>query len=85
MSLEQLKAFLGKVQSDRALQERLKSAKSSDEVASIANEHGHQFATDKLGELSEAELDNVAGGANLKGIIGNTGWQGCGDPPLGLR
>ena len=80
MSLEQLKAFLGKVQSDSALQERLKSAKSSDEVVSIASDHGHQFDTDKFGELSEAELDSVAGGANLKGLIGNTGWRGCGDP-----
>ena len=81
MSLEQLKAFLGKVQIDSVLQERLKSANSSDEVASIANEHGHQFSTDKLGELSEAELDNVAGGVNLKNVIGNTGWRGCGDSP----
>ena len=41
MSKEQLKAFLEKVKDDTSLQDRLKTAKSQDEVVSIAKEHGH--------------------------------------------
>ena len=63
MSLEQLKAFLAKVKGDSNLQEKLKAAKSPEEVVSIAKEHGHEFTTDKLTELSEDEIEGVAGGA----------------------
>ena len=80
MSLEQLRAFLEKATADKTIESKLLNAKTPAEVVSIAKEHGHQFATDKFGELSEAELDSVAGGANLKGLIGNTGWRGCGIP-----
>ena len=62
MSLEQLKAFLAQVKGDSNLQEKLKAAKSPDEVVSIAKEHGHEFSADKFGELSEDELEGVAGG-----------------------
>ncbi len=61
MSLEQLKAFLAKVKGDSHLQEKLKAAKSHDEVVSIAKEHGHEFTTDKISELSEVELDGISG------------------------
>ena len=49
MSEEQLNAFLAKVKGDSNLQKALQSAKSADEVVSIAKEHGHQFSADKLG------------------------------------
>ena len=62
MSLEQLKAFLAKAKDDQSIQEKLKSAKSADEVVSIAKEHGHEFSADKLGQFSDEELDGVAGG-----------------------
>ena len=62
MSLEQLKAFLVKVKGDPSLQEKLKVAKSNDEVVSIAKEHGHVFTIDKLSQLSEEELESVAVG-----------------------
>ena len=62
MSLEQLKAFLEKVKGDSSLQERLKAAKSSDEVVSIAKEHGHEFTADKIIQLSTKDLENVSGG-----------------------
>ena len=62
MSEEQLKAFLEKVKGDSNLQDKLKAAKSSDEVLSIAKEHGHEFNSDHLSELSEEELEGVAGG-----------------------
>ena len=62
MSLEQLKAFLTKVQGDPSLQDKLKAAKSPDEVVSIAKEHGHEFTADKISQLSEEELEGVSGG-----------------------
>ena len=62
MSLEQLKAFLAKVKGDSNLQEKLKAAKSPEDVVGIAKEHGHEFTTDKITDLSEVELEGVAGG-----------------------
>jgi predicted ribosomally synthesized peptide with nif11-like leader len=62
MSLEQLKAFLAKVKGDSSLQEKLKAAKSPEDVVGIAKEHGHEFSEDHLSELSEEELEGVAGG-----------------------
>ena len=62
MPLEQLKAFLAKVKGDSNLQDKLKAAKSPDEVVSIAKEHGHEFTADKFSQLSEEELEGVAGG-----------------------
>ena len=67
MSLDQLKAFLGKVKGDSNLQEKLKAAKSPEDVVGIAKEHGHEFTADKIDliqpqDLSEAELEGVSGG-----------------------
>ena len=66
MSDEQLKAFLEKVKGDTSLQERLKAAKSQDEVVSIAKEHGHEFGTEHISQLSEEELEGVAGGNQVQ-------------------
>ena len=65
MSEEQLKAFLAKVQADTSLQEQLKAAADSDAVLAIAKEAGFSISVDELkafSELSEEELENVAGG-----------------------
>ena len=62
MSLEQLKAFLEKVKGDPSLQEKLKASKTSEDVVGIAKEHGFEFTADKITELSEEELEGVAGG-----------------------
>ena len=62
MSLEQLKAFLEKVKGDPSLQDKLKAAKSHEDVVGIAKEHGFEFTADKITELSEEELESVAGG-----------------------
>ena len=62
MSEEQLKAFLAKVKADTSLQEKLKAAKSPEDVVGIAKEQGYEFTADKITELSEDELDGVAGG-----------------------
>lgn len=76
MSKEQLKAFLEKVKGDARLQDRLKAAKSSDDVVSIAKEHGHEFTVEKIAELSEEELEGVDGGggthAKYNGACGVT-------------
>ena len=65
MSEEQLKAFLEKVKGDTSLQEKLKAAQSPEDVVAIAKEHGHEFTADKITELSEEDLEGVAGGAVL--------------------
>ena len=67
MSLDQLKAFLEKVKGDSNLQEKLKAAKSPEDVVGIAKEHGHEFTADKINllqpqDLSDADLEGVSGG-----------------------
>ena len=74
MSEEQLKAFLAKVKGDSNLQGKLKAAKSSDEVVSIAKDHGHDFGTEHISQLSEEELERVAGGGSWWSCPKNT-WR----------
>ena len=62
MSLEQLKAFLAKAKDDQSIQDKLKAAKSPEDVVGIAKENGYEFTADKITELSKAELEGVAGG-----------------------
>ncbi|KZR88132.1 Nitrogen fixation protein of unknown function [Synechococcus sp. MIT S9509] len=68
MSLEQLKAFLSKAKDDQSIQEKLKAAKSPEDVVGIAKEHGHEFTADKINQLSEKELEVAAGGVG--GVCG---------------
>ena len=62
MSEDQLKAFIAKAKDDQSIQEKLKAAKSPEDVVGIAKEHGHEFATEHMTQLSEEELEGVAGG-----------------------
>ena len=62
MSKEQLKAFLEKVKADTSLQDKLKAAKSPDDLVDIAKDHGHEFETEHISQLTEEELEDVAGG-----------------------
>ena len=62
MSLQQLKAFLVKVQEDSRLQEKLKRANSPEDVERIAAEHGHKFTAEHITELTDQELEDVSGG-----------------------
>ena len=74
MSEEQLKAFLAKAKDNQSIQDKLKAAKSPEEVVGIAKEHGYEFTADKITELSEEELEGVAGGAaECGGFIGYGG------------
>ena len=76
MSEEQLKAFLEKVKTDSSLQEKLKAASDADAVAAI-KEAGFNVSAEDLknaqSEISEEELENVAGGG-----MATWGWTGWG-------
>lgn len=73
MSDEQLQSLLEKAKSDPGLHERLTSAKSHDEVASIAAEQGHPMSkaylvrkeAEAVSQLSDEDLEKVAGGCFL--------------------
>ncbi len=75
MSEEQLKAFLEKLQGDTSLQEKLKAAADANAIAAIAKEAGFSISADDLtkaqSELSERELEGVAGGTQVQ----NTDWD----------
>ena len=63
MSEEQLKAFLEKVKADTSIQEKLKAAKSPEDVVGIiAKEHGHEITADRINQISEEELEGILGG-----------------------
>lgn len=66
MSEEQLKAFLEAVKADAGLQEKLKTAGDADAVVTIAKAAGFLISAEALknsqAELSEEELEGVAGG-----------------------
>ena len=62
MSEEQLKAFIAKAKGDQSIQDKLKAAKTPADVVGIAKEYGYEFTADKISQLSEEELEGVAGG-----------------------
>ena len=62
MSEEQLKAFIAKAKDDQTIQEKLKAAKSPEDVVGIAKEHRHEFTADKINRLTDDELQGVSGG-----------------------
>ena len=57
MSEEQLKAFLAKAKDDQSIQDKLKAAKSPEDVVGIAKENGYEFTANKITELSKVELE----------------------------
>ena len=75
MSEEQLKAFCEAVQADTSLQEKLKAATDADSIVSIAKEAGFEITADEVkaatdaaqGDLSEEQLEGVAGGGGIPG------------------
>ena len=83
MSEEQLKAFIAKAKDDQSIQEKLKAASDADAVAAIAKEAGFNVSADLItkaqSEISDEELENVAGG---RGRHGDPTWApgdvGCG-------
>ena len=69
MSEEQLKAFIAKAKDDQSIQEQLKAAKSPDEVVGIAKEHGHEFTENHMNQLSDEDLEGVAGGGFIQTVV----------------
>ena len=82
MSEEQLAALLAKLKDDEGLQEKLKGASDLDAVLAIAKDAGFdiskadwlRYQAQQTIELSDEELERVAGGRGLETF---GGW-GCG-------
>ena len=76
MSDKQLKAFLEKVKGDTSIQETLKAAANPDSILDIAKKVGFNISADGLknaqSELSEDELEGVAGGVNTWCVLDGT-------------
>ena len=88
MSEEQLKAFLEAVKVDAGLQEKLKASSDADAVVEIAKAAGFVISAEELKsaetEISEVELEGVAGGWSTSGgpcgddvLPTEDGWKGC--------
>ena len=87
MSKEQLKAFLEKVKGDTSLQAKLKGASDANAVTAIAENAGNKISTEDIEklmtEISDKELEGVAGGMTVIGTNLNVGGQivkGIGTP-----
>ena len=76
MSEEQLTALLAKIKEDAGLQEKLKGAADLDAAMAIAKEAGFdlsnadwlKYQAEQPFELSEEELEGVAGGVGGRGF-----------------
>ena len=86
MSEEQLAALIAKLKDDEGFQEKLKGAADLDAVLVIAKEAGFdvskadwlRYQAKQTIELSEEELEGVAGGADTgKGFLNCYSWVGC--------
>ena len=75
MSEELLKAFWETAQADSSLQEKLRASTDADSIASIAREAGFKITAEEikrsLSELSDEQLDGVAGGTGSGASYGN--------------
>ena len=82
MSEEQLKAFLEAVKADAGLQEKLNAAADADAVVAIAKEAGFvisvEAVTGQVQELSDEELEGVAGGTQAKFVVDAIQGKICG-------
>lgn len=59
MSLDQLKAFLGRVQDDASLRQTVMAASTADDVAQIAAALGYEFSGDELLRISGQKVGRV--------------------------
>ena len=89
MSEEQLAALLAKLKDDEGLQEKLKGAADLDAVLEIAKEAGFdiskadwiRYQAKQTIELSDEELEEVAGGVNDVVAITSDDWFRAGKAP----
>ena len=88
MSEEQLKAFLEALKADAGLQEQLKTAADADAVVAIAKAAGFVISTGELAraqaEISEEELELIAGGSSNNNNPCNTNGCSCKDKGTGV-
>ncbi|MEB3199534.1 MAG: Nif11-like leader peptide family natural product precursor [Synechococcaceae cyanobacterium] len=59
MSLDQLRAFLVRMQNDEALKQQVLAAATADDVAQIALKLGHEFSGDELLRASGQRFERV--------------------------
>ncbi|MGB3613299.1 MAG: Nif11-like leader peptide family natural product precursor [Elainellaceae cyanobacterium] len=59
MALDQLKAFLKKMQSEPALKNEVLAASTADDIARIALKLGFEFSGDELLRISGQKVDGV--------------------------
>ena len=59
MSLDQLKAFLARMQDDAALKRDVLAAATADDVAQIGLKRGFEFSGDELLRVSGKKFDRV--------------------------
>ena len=59
MALDQLEAFLKKMQSEPAIKDEVLAAATADDVARIALKHGFEFSGDELLRMSGKKVDKV--------------------------
>ena len=59
MAIDQLKAFLEKMQSDPALKEEVLATSTADDVARIALKLGYEFSGDELLKMSGKKVGKV--------------------------
>jgi predicted ribosomally synthesized peptide with nif11-like leader len=59
MALDQLKAFLVRMQNDEALKSKVLAAATADDVAQIALKLGYEFSGDELLRISGQKVDRV--------------------------
>lgn len=59
MALDQLKAFLKKMQSEPALKNEVTASSTADDVARIAHKLGYEFSGDELLRMSGKKVGKV--------------------------
>ena len=59
MSLDQLKAFLARMQDDPGLRQDVQAAATADDVAQLAGTLGYEFSGDELLRLSGQKVGRV--------------------------
>jgi predicted ribosomally synthesized peptide with nif11-like leader len=77
LSMAGLKEFLEKLRSDTELQEKVEAAVDENAILKVITDAGYdvkqedieKFLEDTVTELSDSDLDNVAGGVSLEEII----------------
>jgi len=85
MSEEQLSALLAKLKDDAGLREKLKGAGDLDAAVGIARDAGFDvskadwlsYQANQTLELSDEELEGVAGGKSNEATCGSNGGCGC--------